>query len=110
MRRTYRPDPLALAVGALAAYRLTVLVTGDTITKPWRKATQEKFRDQGKEALAEALECPWCVGMWVAGPAAVATLAGQRSRLWWLAAGALASSGATGLLAAFAAPDDNDDD
>lgn len=66
MRRTYRPDPLALAVGALAACRVTILVTADGITEPWRTAKQKQLHEQGRDTLADALECPWCVGMWVA--------------------------------------------
>ena len=105
--RPFRPDPLALAVGALASYRLTMLVTSDTITEPLRaRAVALVEQRRSTEKLAAGLECPWCAGLWVAVPATAATLAWSHRRAWWLAAGSLAASAVTGIVSRYAAPND----
>jgi len=78
-------DALALAVDALAAYRLTRLATTDVIGEPWRRAVVDRAvapADQpagavGAQAvvdgladpprLARLVTCRWCAGIWIAG-------------------------------------------
>lgn len=79
-----------LLIEGLAAYRLTRLVTADTITAPVRDAvieeayylagrhqhvaaeadalgwTQAAMQDPDVPKLAELVTCRWCTGMWVA--------------------------------------------
>lgn len=111
---------LDLAVDALAAYRLTRLVTADSITQgprdaiidaaytltgryPSMSASAEEQGWQGVAEsdpdvpkLAELVTCRWCAGMWVSlGIVAVA----RRYRWWPPLAQALAMSAAAALLA-----------
>lgn len=81
----------ALAVDALAVFRLTRLATRDTITEPLRA------RIPPDSKLAELLACPYCAGFWVAcGVAAARRIA---PRVWGPLAEALAFSAVTGLVA-----------
>lgn len=91
-----------LTLGALAAYRLTRLVTTDTITDPLRQAVFDRWPptlDRARhrwnptlETLVErpvgttprvirastVLDCPWCAGIYVAA-ATTALLRWERS-------------------------------
>lgn len=93
-------DPL---LDALAVYRL------------WRLAAQDSILDQPRETLLRAawdrsgrtrgedpppwpielLDCPWCLGLWLASLAALSS----RTRLWRAARYPLAVSAAAGLTA-----------
>lgn len=85
MRTEWMTDPLDLAVNALAAYRLTRLITRDSLPPlpALREAVRERYdrlQDQRGRAethpVAELIECPWCMGFWVsAGVAVAATVA-----------------------------------
>lgn len=115
---------LELAVDALAAFRLTRLVTRDKITEPARDDLIEEAYAQARRTPADAdlpdpvhagdwtaiahedpdvpkvaafIVCPWCVGMYVA---AGVTLARRYVPGWEHLARLLAVSAATGLLAA----------
>lgn len=105
---------VALVVDALAAYRLTRLVTTDDLTDEprsavirwaYRRAGDHRFTDpvefvHGDAAapkLATLVTCPWCAGMWVALGVAVARRVAPRS--WRVLAEALAMSAVTGLIA-----------
>lgn len=55
-------DPVVLAVGALATFRLTRLLVEDEITRPVR----EQLADDAEGRLAYFVTCPWCVSVWVA--------------------------------------------
>ena len=72
---------LDLAVDALAAYRLTRLVTRDQITQPWRDRIEARsveviaspteamgdLRDVWPWAFLRGLtDCMWCSGTWCA--------------------------------------------
>lgn len=59
----------ALAVDALAAFRLTRLVTTDTILDGPRGRVLDALDDRGPRAarVADGLTCSWCVGVWAAG-------------------------------------------
>lgn len=64
-------SPLDLFVDALAAYRLTRLVTADTILDAPRDAiaTWSESGPDSSEAwrpkIGELVECRWCAGVWI---------------------------------------------
>lgn len=93
---------------ALAAYRLTRLVTEDTITKPLRDeivdrgSTVPGFAGTGQPGrgwryAAKLVECPWCAGFWIACGVTIARRVAPR--VWEPVAVALATSAAVGALA-----------
>lgn len=93
----------SVIVDALAAARLTRLVTRDTITRRirwWVRTTEHA----GRLPLGSGdfVACPWCVGIW----AAVAVLAARRflPRKWRPIAAVLACAEVAGLLAPKPAP------
>ena len=62
------PVWLQLLIYALAVTRLTGLLIADTITEGARDTLTAWLDDRPHTlgaAIAGALECPWCVGMWV---------------------------------------------
>jgi hypothetical protein len=73
---------LDLAVLALAAHRLTRLVTSDDLLDAPRTAVVRRLG--ARPNLADAVRCDWCVGAWVS---AAVVLAGSR----WPAARRLAA-------------------
>lgn len=82
---------LDLAVDAAAAYRLTRLVTSDTITDPAREAIGARWPDSRLDVL---VNCPWCAGVWVAAFVQAASLAAPRA--WRPVARALALAAIAG--------------
>lgn len=90
-------DPVALALDALAAFRLTRLIVDDAIIDAPRDAIHARLDRGGPVAakIAEGLDCYWCVGLWVA----VAVAAGRSTAAWRAARYPLALSAATGILA-----------
>jgi hypothetical protein len=107
-------QPVALAVNALAAYRLTRLWTRDYLPPQAHvpKQVQEK-QDEVQDAkgttadhpLSELVHCPWCVGFWISvGVVGAATLA---PRAWRPLATALAFSA---VVANIAVREPSDDD
>lgn len=106
------------AIDALAAHRLTRLVTADVITQPWRDwVVCHAYRakgDQGGEPasgwadyaeadpdapkLASLIVCRWCTGMYVAALVIVARRVSPT--VWGYLARVLAASSAAALLAA----------
>lgn len=95
---------LAAVVAGLACYRVVMLVTADEVSAPWRQHLQGWLHASGRPRLAAALECPWCVSVWVAPPVVGSALWWSAGWGWWLVAGSLACSGVTGLLASVARP------
>jgi len=115
-------NALRLAIDAAAAYRLTRLVTADSITAPlrdrWVEAayvaqgraeqhrphpvvpnawSEEAMADENPPKLAELVVCRWCAGMWLsAGVVAARRLAPD---LWEPLATVLALSAGAALLA-----------
>jgi hypothetical protein len=79
---------LALVVDALAAYRLTRLVTQDRITQP--------LRDRLDGLPGELVRCSWCVGIY----AAFGVVAARRlvPRGWAPIGDALAVAAVVGLI------------
>lgn len=94
-------DPLELAVDAIAAHRLTRLVTTDSITRRPRRALIELAYlrangyaptpvdgdtwddivddDPHPPPLAKLLRCRWCMGVWCAAGVTVARRVAPRS-------------------------------
>lgn len=70
--------PLVFAAAVLAAYRLALLITSDTILRSWRarivKAHPATVVDGNPRAhpLVEFVHCGRCVGVWTAGLVLVA--------------------------------------
>lgn len=112
----------AFIVDALAAYRLTRLVTRDKITEPLREHTLARIyagRYDARDADGKVIEfdswadrvgwdrdaapkratlllCPWCVGVWVGFGVMIARRV--TPRLWSPVARALALGAAAGLV------------
>lgn len=83
-------NALTLATDALAAHRLTRLVTRDTVTAPLRARLPRETR------AGELVRCGWCTGVWVA---AGVTLARRTApRFWGPLAMMLATADAVGLV------------
>lgn len=90
--------PLAvwLIVDALAVYRLTRLVTRDSLPLVARPR-DAAVRRWGDRALGYFVECPWCVSVWVAAAAVTGRVL---TPTWWTPlALVLAFSAVTGWLA-----------
>jgi hypothetical protein len=90
-----RPEPVDLLVDGLAVYRLTRLLTLDSL--PPVKRAREKVRHRwGGSEWSELAVCPWCMSVWVAaGVVAARTVA---PRAWSPLARVLAASAVTGWL------------
>lgn len=129
---------LSLVLGALATYRLVLLVIADALTEPPREAVIKRaYAKQarrmgttldelaGPSAVAQAdnthdgwkkivadddhppklaylITCPWCSGVYVAGPVAAAALWAPEASWFQFPAALLAFSAAAGFLANFA--------
>ena len=88
-RRPWTSDPVALAVAALAAARLTRLATTDT-WPPAAAAREAAYNTVARRApdWAHGVDCPWCVAPWVAAAVVAGFEAADRAgrnRVWVLA-------------------------
>jgi len=63
-------EGLTLSIAALAAYRLTRLITVDRIMLPMRRQVDRRFGDDS--SLGYFVRCPWCVGWYVSGVTVIA--------------------------------------
>jgi hypothetical protein len=92
-------DPVALAVDALAVYRLTRLATVDTF--PAAASARDRItrwtRETDRPAIEELIHCPWCIGFWIA--TGVVLVRAGLPRPWSPLARALALSAAAGVIA-----------
>jgi hypothetical protein len=88
-----------LTVDALAAYRLTRLFISDGVLERPRRATRASLEQRGHRKMLQLSECPWCLGMWIAG--AVVLVRRVAPATWSPVATALALSATSGLLASF---------
>lgn len=96
-----------LTVDSLAVYRLTVLLTKDTITAPFRERLGLPWSHPGipgpppyagvRWMAFSWLSCAWCVSVWLA--AGVVALTRFAPGAWQYAGMALALSGVAGYLA-----------
>lgn len=59
-------NALDLAVLALAAYRLTRLVTTDTLLEPLRERWWRRFPPSTQPGYL--VTCDWCTSMWISAP------------------------------------------
>lgn len=57
-------DPLTFIILALAAFRLTRLITTDTIFESAREKVWKKYPPHTK--LGYLITCNWCSGLWAA--------------------------------------------
>jgi len=87
---------LALAVDALATYRLTRLVVEDEITAPIRNRVWERH-DPADSKIGYLLTCPWCVSIWAG--AAVVTARHIAPATWEPVARMLTASAVSGMIA-----------
>jgi Protein of unknown function (DUF1360) len=118
----------AVLVGLLAVYRLTLLVTHDTITERpveatvgWlnrRKHPDPPAGDAGPVIHADVLEqraadphyvvklldCPWCVSFWLALPVFASAWWWADTAAWWIVVGGLAGSAFAGAMVDLAHP------
>jgi hypothetical protein len=102
MRRQRRSNAAAhdivpLVVDALATYRVTRLLVSDGICDRPREVVLARLRERNHTKLLELIECPWCIGFWVAGAVAIARRTAPRP--WAFAAEIFSLSAAAGILA-----------
>jgi hypothetical protein len=91
--RSWTREPLAVALVALAAFRITRLLQRDTILD----VPRDRFLDKhAADRWGELVNCPWCLGFWVSVAVVLAATLLPR-RLWEPAVVALASSAVVGL-------------
>lgn len=87
---------LLFVIYALCAYRLSVLVVDDEITRPFRDwAATRSVKGKGRW-LSGLVHCYWCVSVWIGGAVTlVAVFAGSWAKY---PCAALALSAVTGFL------------
>jgi hypothetical protein len=95
--RRRRRAALTVALDALATYRLTRLLVSDGIADRPRDALLQRLRDRGHSKLVELIECPWCIGFWIAGAVVLARRAAPEP--WTPVAEILAFSATAGVIA-----------
>jgi hypothetical protein len=92
------PDPVLVGLITLATYRLSRLLTVDTLTEGWREAVFDRWPPDAERAarrwngqrlvtratgspqpnpslLGQVLACPWCAAVWCAAAITTATAA-----------------------------------
>lgn len=86
-----------LVVGALATYRLTRLVTEDTILDRPREAVHRRAARTGHTKFSYFVTCPWCTSIYLAAVVIVLSVFAES----WFAyiAVALAFSAVAGVIA-----------
>lgn len=97
IRRSAGEEAVAAIVDALATYRVTRLLVSDGIADRPRDALLQRLRDRNRNKLVELIECPWCLGFWVAGAVVIARRAAPA--LWGPTAKVLAFSAGAGIVA-----------
>lgn len=85
---------LRFVLAALAAYRLTRLITADLIMSRFRL-----WMGRRSETLGYLAGCDWCTSIWMAPAPVVATVLWPDNRLVLGIIAALAVSGVVGLIA-----------
>jgi hypothetical protein len=94
-------DLAKVAVASLAAYRITRLMTTDSITEPLRQrlfdAERKHFDNPVLHTAGEIVRCEFCSSVYAGGAAALLAITGDRiPAARWLVLG-LAASGAVSL-------------
>lgn len=90
--------PFMFVLLALAAYRVTRLVTRDSLWEHTRDRLADWFTHHRASKAAELLTCPFCAGFWVCALVLAAALAADLVDMdadmavlvWWALAGAQA--------------------
>lgn len=90
-----RPEPVDLLVDGLAVYRLTRLLTLDSLP-PVRHARDKVLARWSESEWSELAVCPWCLSVWLA--AAVVAARAVAPRAWSPVAKVLAASAVAGWL------------
>lgn len=94
MKTAWTREPLAVALVALAAFRVTRLLQLDSILD----APRRRFLDKhAADRWGELVNCPWCLGWWVSLAVVLAASTLPRA-LWEPAVVALAGSAVVALL------------
>jgi hypothetical protein len=91
--------PALLVLDALATYRLTRLVTDDTITEPirhWLGGWDPAVLRVSRPRTWDFITCPWCTSVWIG--AGVVALTALWPVEWAYGAAALAFSAVAGFL------------
>jgi hypothetical protein len=70
------PDPFEALLLALAAWRVWHLIANDDLTEPLRD------RYVKNEAVLDFIECPYCLGAWLAGAWVVAFAIWPQGVIW----------------------------
>lgn len=88
---------VTLLTDSLATYRLTRLVTEDTITEPLRERVYDRFGDPSTNSfsLSYLVSCPHCTGVYAAAFVTAARVLAPR--IWQPVAAALAASAAVSI-------------
>jgi hypothetical protein len=89
---------LDLTLDALAVYRLTRLVTVETITEPLRERVFDHFGPpETSRGVSFMVTCKFCVSVWMGGGVVLARIVFPKA--WSITARGLALSAVTSLIA-----------
>lgn len=92
-------DAVTATIDALAVYRITRLIVSDTLFDEPRRALLERLDASESPVagkMAEGLDCPWCVSVWVGG--GVLAFKASAPRAWRALSFVLATSAVAGIL------------
>ena len=81
------PSPFEAVLLALAAWRVWYLIAHDDLTERPRR-----YITDGRQKLTEFIECPYCLGAWVAGAWVVAFAVCPEGTMWTALVFALAAA------------------
>ena len=95
---------LPLVIYVLAVMRLTKLINSDIILDPIRIRIARRFGPNS--TLVYVLNCPWCVGMWIALAGAIPTVWVLGLAWLWVIPLGLACSQLVGMFAPLYTDDD----
>lgn len=90
-------DPFTFVILALATFRLTRLITTDTIFDPIREKIWNKF-PPNRINIGYLITCDWCTSIWVAPLVVIAYLLAPQ--VVFVVSLVLATSAVVGILAA----------
>lgn len=86
---------LLVLLTVLATYRLTRLVTADSISLPLR------IRLESRPFIGALVSCSWCLSVWLSPVVAAVAVLWPENRAVWVVLLALSASAVTGMLARF---------
>jgi hypothetical protein len=88
----------ALALGALATYRLTKLIRDDKITEDLRNFVFERYGEPDDHKVSYLVTCPWCLSIYFGAAVSSVRIIFPNSKLVSAGIEALAFSALTGML------------